>query len=119
VPSIAPINSEGAKTPPGAADPHRQAGRQHLREQQSEQRQQQVVAGDGAFEHRVADAVHLRHGQQQQAEQDPARRRAQPVRAAPQAIGRVLAFVEHADERHPDQRRERAEPGVEHEFERR
>ena len=96
-----------------AADPHRQARRQNLRGEQPEQREDHVVACDGVLQDRVADAVHLRHGEQQQPEQHAADRGPQPVRAAPEPIGDVLAGVEHAHEAEADPGREHAEPRVE------
>ena len=93
----------GSEHPARAADPHRQARREDLRCEQTEENKDDVLPGDGFLQDRVADAVHLGDGEQEQTEEHAADGRAQPFRAvAPKPVGDVLARVEHADERQPD-----------------
>jgi len=102
-----------------ATDPHRQARRHDLRRQQTEQDKHEVVAGDGAFEHRIADAVHLRNHEEQEPEQHPAGGRSEPSRSSPQSVRHVLARIQQPDEGPAHAGGERSEARVQHELERR
>ena len=101
------MNSDGANTPPEPPIHIVRLVARILADQQSEQREDHVVPGDGVFKHRVADAIHLRDREQQQPEQDPAGGGAQPARSAARA-GRRGPHRRRGRGRTPGRRRRRA-----------
>jgi hypothetical protein len=81
----------------GAADADGRAGGDDLPDQEQEKKSEDVAAGDGGAEDRVADAVHLRQAQQQPAEDQATDGGAQPAGSAPQSVAQVLDEVRRTD----------------------
>ena len=98
--------------PAGAADPDRQAGRDHLADEQHDQESDGVLPVDAVPEDGVADPIHLRKQEQHPAEQHPADGGTQPFRAVgsqPGPVAGVLDPVEHPGEDHSDEAGDQAE----------
>jgi hypothetical protein len=95
-----------------ASDREREAGGDHLADQEQQDEAEDDVAGDDRVHDWVADPVHLGQREEHQPEQDAADRRARPFRApSPQLVGVVLHPVQHGLKADPDQSREDRQHG--------
>ena len=81
------MNSDGANTPPEPPIAIVRLVAMILPTSEHQQEPDDVVAADRLLERRIADAVQLRQREQHEPEQEPAGRRPQPLRAAPDPVG--------------------------------